>query len=430
MSRELVLSVVAFLAVQVVCSGQYKNHLLDERGSGIEACEPAIIINPKDPLNIVVATSPDRIFVTSDGGNKWLKTKIISPFGVFGNPVLIADSKGTIYLIHRSDVSGEGVNNPRSMEVLVCHGSIDGGKTWDVGTPVGYNAGKQVSKPSATIDAKGNIYLVWTQFDKYKSKDDGCKSTILLSSSSNGKKWSKPIQISQQPGDCLDDNNTVSGASVGISDDKRIYVTWSHGKSIFIDRSFDGGSMWLSNDIQAATQVAGWSHKIPGHDQCNDAPVLVVDKSKSDRNGLLYLTWADQKPDQTNTDIWFVRSNNFADYWTSPLKINNDSGKKHQYMPWIAVDKSNSYIYILFYDRRDYDDNQTDVYLAYSRDFGGTFKNVKISETPFIPTDTTYFGNKLNISADKGIITPVWTRMDNGKTSVWTTVIKDEDLPK
>jgi hypothetical protein len=55
---------------------------------------------------------------------------------------------------------------------------------------------------------------------------------------------------------------------------------------------------------------------------------------------------------------------------------------------------------------------------------------VKISEKPFVPSEESFFGDYTNIAAHKGIITPIWTRMDNGKTSVWTAVIKQEELVK
>lgn len=94
----------------------------------------------------------------------------------------------------------------------------------------------------------------------------------------------------------------------------------------------------------------------------------------------------------------------------------------------MTVDQATGYIYMVYYDRRDYDDNRTDVYLAYSRDGGSSFKEVKISESPFVPDPTKFFGDYDNISAHNGIITPIWTRMDKGKTSVLTAVIKDADL--
>ena len=99
-------------------------------------------------------------------------------------------------------------------------------------------------------------------------------------------------------------------------------------------------------------------------------------------------------------------------------------------MPWMAVDNETGYLYIVYYDRRNYDDNQTDVYLAYSTDGGASFKNIIISEKSFMPQEDRFFGDYNNISAHEGIIAPIWTRMDAGKTSVWTTVIKQEELLK
>jgi len=108
--------------------------------------------------------------------------------------------------------------------------------------------------------------------------------------------------------------------------------------------------------------------------------------------------------------------------------VNDDAAGKHQYLPWMAVDQATGYVYVVYYDRRNYDDNQTDVYLAYSSDGGANFKNVKISESPFVPREDRFFGDYNNISAHKGIIAPIWTRMDEGRTSVWTTIIRQEDL--
>jgi hypothetical protein len=96
----------------------------------------------------------------------------------------------------------------------------------------------------------------------------------------------------------------------------------------------------------------------------------------------------------------------------------------------MAVDPTTGYVYIVYYDRSAYDDAQTDVYIAYSVDSGASFKNVKISEKPFTPIADVPFGDYINISASEGIVTPVWTRMDDGKTSIWTAVINHADLEK
>jgi hypothetical protein len=63
------------------------------------------------------------------------------------------------------------------------------------------------------------------------------------------------------------------------------------------------------------------------------------------------------------------------------------------------------------------------VYLAISRDGGKSFENIKISESPFIPSNSVFFGDYTNIAAANNIIRPIWARMDNFKMSILTALI-------
>jgi hypothetical protein len=415
-----------FLCQSAFC--QFANIKLDEETPTNRVTEPSIAVNPKNTANIVAASILDNIYYTFDGGASWTTTKLKSPLGVYGDPVLVADGKGTFYAFHLSDPTGEGWRNEKSLDHIVCHVSKDGGRTWDEGNSIGYNPPKDQDKPWATVDTKGNVFVAWTEFDKYASPDSTCQSNIVLSISSNGKKWSKPVKLSQTPGNCVDDDDTAEGAVPAVSADGKVFVAWANGGQIYLDRSFDGGGMWLTNDITVGEQPGGWDLSIPGHDRCNGMPVLMVDQSNGYYRGCLYLVWADQRNGPSDTDVWFMRSNTYGDNWSTPLKIGKDSTNRHQYLPWMTVDQKTGYIYIVYYDRSQYDDNQTDVYLAYSSDSGASFKSERISETPFTPVDTSFFGDYTNISAHDGVIVPVWARMDNGVTSVWTAIIRQDDL--
>jgi hypothetical protein len=89
----------------------------------------------------------------------------------------------------------------------------------------------------------------------------------------------------------------------------------------------------------------------------------------------------------------------------------------------MTIDQTNGYLYFVYYDRRAYNDNQTDVYMAWSGDGGETFTNFKISESPFIPSQNVFFGDYNNISAFSNMVRPVWTRMDNGVRSIYTAIV-------
>lgn len=423
---------IIFLLGYTVANGQFKNiKLAEEQEGGKPMVEPSITINKRDSKNIIAAYSLDKIKYTKDGGESWKETTVTSPYGVYGDVVLESDSKGEIFFFHLSDPSGEGRSNEAWLDRIVGHQSGDGGESWDEGKSIGYNPPKDQDKPWVAINPrKGNLAVTWTQFDKYGSSDEGCQSNIMMSLSSNGKKWEDAIQLNQISGDCIDSDNTTEGAVPAIGRDGKMFVAWSHGETIYLDRSYDDGKTWLRNDIAIATHHGGWDIKIPGLSRSNGMPVLRVDGSDTRSAGVLYLVWADQRNGADNTDVWFTRSVNYGDNWTVPRKIGTDESNRHQFLPWMAIDQVTGYLYIVYYDRGAYDDNQTDVYLSYSSDGGNTFKDVKISESPFTPSADKFFGDYTNISAHDGTIAPIWTRMDNGKTSIWTTVIKQHDLIK
>jgi hypothetical protein len=217
---------------------------------------------------------------------------------------------------------------------------------------------------------------------------------------------------------------------------KKIFIAWSNQQSIFVDRSYDNGNTWLTTDLPVAKKAGEWSIKIPGLQNCNRNPVLAIDNSNSFFRNSLYAVWADQSNGENDTDIWFTRSVNRGDYWNPPLRVNKDSSRRHQFMPNMAVDDVTGVIYIVYYDRRNYVDLQTDVYLAYSTDGGDKFKEIKISEQSFVPSPELPLGDGTNISAHKGVIAPIWIRAENGKTSLWTTIIdqhaiiKNDELPR
>ncbi len=89
----------------------------------------------------------------------------------------------------------------------------------------------------------------------------------------------------------------------------------------------------------------------------------------------------------------------------------------------MTIDQTTGEVVIVFYDRRDYDNNNTDVYIARSSDGGETFENVKISESPFMPSSSVFFGDYTNITAHDGKIRPIWARADGTNRSIWIAIV-------
>lgn len=387
----------------------------------------SIAIQSKMPANAIIAVSPDHLFRTTDGGLHWEDQQVESPLGTGLENAAISDLKGHLFFFHTADAPPKG----NGLDHIVVQKSTDGGKTWSAGAALGENEAKDERAVGVAVHPRRPIvYATWSEFDQYLLNDDNCHSNILFSMSTNGgSKWTKPVQITQTPGDCRGEDNTAEGAMPAIAADGRIFVTWANQGVIFFDRSYDGGEMWLSNDIGIAKQMAGWSLNIPGHGPTSGKPMIGIDNGQGRSHGSLYVAYADQAESNEDTDIWFLRSTNRGDTWTRPVRINGDESRTHQYMPTMAVDEVTGNIFVVYYDRRNYMDLQTDVYLGYSLDAGNTFREVKISETPFIPDPLIPMGMPA-IAAFDGLIIPVWSRVDQGAVTIMTTVIKQEQLRK
>lgn len=397
---------------------------------GHNPCEPSIFINPANPKNIVAGAIIDRYYYTKDGGKKWKSGKLKSSYGVYGDPVIIADTNGHFYYLHLSDPNGKNWKSEELLDRIVCQKSVDGGHSFDDGSYMGLNSPKDQDKHWAVVDPKSNnIYVTWTQFDEYSSIDPEDKSNILFSKSlDGGKTWSDPIQINEKSGNCLDDDQTTEGAVPAVGPNGEIYVAWSYNDTIWFDKSLDGGLSWLEEDIAVVHQVGGWDMEIPGIMRANGMPITLCDLSEGPNKGSIYINYADQKNGITNTDIWVVKSENAGKTWTEPIKVNNDKSKQHQFFPWMAIDQTDGNLYTVFYDRRYYLDTQTDVFLAWSSDGGNSFKNRKITNIPFEPNPRVFFGDYNNISAHEGIITPIWTEGQGLQTGVYTRIIKKSEL--
>jgi len=224
-------------------------------------------------------------------------------------------------------------------------------------------------------------------------------------------------------GDCVDSDNTTEGAVPAVGPDGEIYVAWSGPAGIVFDRSLDGGETWLDEDIFIDDQPGGWDYDIPGIQRCNGLPITCCDLSYSQNRGTIYVNWTDQRNGEDDTDVWIAKSTDGGDTWSEPIRVNDDPPGKQQFFSWMTIDGANGNIYIVFYDRRNYDDRNTDVFVAYSMDGGETFENVKISESPFYPSSNVFFGDYNNITAYNGQVRPIWTRLQNGQLSVWTAIM-------
>jgi hypothetical protein len=180
----------------------------------------------------------------------------------------------------------------------------------------------------------------------------------------------------------------------------------------------------MDTNIFVSDIPGGWDYSIPGIYRANGLPVTCCDLSSGPFHGNLYINWSDQRNGPTDTDVWFVKSTDGGNTWSIPKRVNDDPPGHQQFFTWMTVDQKTGFIWFVFYDRREHTDLLTDVYMAVSRDGGETFQNFKVSDTPFSPLQSVFFGDYTNVSASNNVVRPIWTRLDNGTyEGIWTAIV-------
>jgi hypothetical protein len=387
--------------------------------------EPGVVMNPINPHEILVAGMPDNAYNSSDGGMTWTRETIQSLYGVNADPVLLVDQSGRYYYIHL----------PNVIERIICHRKDNISAVWDMETNASCDGIHDVDKEWASYDPVNNmIYLSWTYFDNWGSSNPADSTCIYLSHSNDGgETWSAPVRVSDLKGNAQGGNNSVHGSYNTTGPDGEVYVAWFSPEGLMFDRSLDQGNTWLPQDINTTGQHITWLYSIPGVNLGVTFPFIACDRSGGPNNGNIYISWADKRNGGNDADVFMVRSTDGGLTWSSPIRVNDDPPDRHNFMPAMTVDQVTGKVWVVFFDRRNYTDTNTDVYLAMSEDGGTTFTNFKVSETPFIPLSTVFFGHYLGITACGDHVFPVWNRMDDGENSligaiVDTTIIGREEL--
>ncbi|WP_347373008.1 T9SS type A sorting domain-containing protein [Aequorivita sp. Q41] len=381
--------------------------------------EPAIMMNPLNTNILVAGANLNNLYHSNDGGLTWSEQTMTSPFGVWGDPTFDVDTDGNFYYFHLSNPpSGNWIDR------IVCQKSTDNGNSWSSGTFTGLNGSKAQDKQWSVVDrTNDNIYLSWTQFDEYGSANPADVSQIMFSKSTDGAQtWSPPKKINVVDGDCIDEDNTVEGAVPAVGPNGEVYIAWAGPNGIVFNKSLDQGETWLNQEIAVDPMPTGWDYSIPGISRANGLPITKCDLSGGPNHGTIYINWSDQRNGAADTDIWMSKSTDGGDTWSGPIRVNDDGAGKQQFFTWMDIDQTNGNLFFVFYDRRNYTDTNTDVYMAYSLDGGNTITNKKISESPFVPNAGVFFGDYTNIIAHNNVVRPVWTRLQGAELSIWTDV--------
>ena len=386
----------------------------------IRPAEASVAINPANPDHIIAvmlqAGSPgqprvsNHAYVSFDGGLTWKPTPAPNPDGrVQGDDAIVFGLDSTAY---HSYISFDGirVERPERAWTGIFVRSSRDGITWTTPVPVIDHINTAIpfeDKPWLGVDRgassphRGNIYVAWTRFDVYGSKNPQHRSHIMISRSRDrGRSFSIPLEISDETGDALDSDNTVEGAVPVSGPNGDVYLAWSGPKGLVFDKSSDGG--WsFGEDVVISAMPGGWDLPVPGLERHNGMPVTAVDASDGPRRGAIYVSWIDER--NGDPDVFVTSSGDSGRSWSPPVRVNDDGKGAAQMFAWMAVDPVDGALNLVFHDRRGLAGTMTGVTLARSIDGGNSFVNLPLPETPFdCCAATSFFGDYNGIDAYGG----------------------------
>jgi hypothetical protein len=367
----------------------------------------------------------DGYGLTTDGGNTWAHKRLPDPPSGrnFGDGVVAFGPNGESYY------SGLAVLFNTSKQFIGVSKSTDNGATFSTPVDASTSAGNTTDtqdKEWIAVDRntnspfKGNVYVSWTDFTPNGSFINFARSI------NGGASFKPPIAISPQ-----DNTRLVQGSVPVVAPNGDLYVAFSDGHSairgIGIIKSTDGGVTFsaergVAGVINVSTMTGG------GSVRTNSFPSMTVDKNGAVH--IVYDGWGMSQLDRS--DIFYVRSIDGGNTFSSPLKINDDGSTTTQFLPSIAA-ASDGTLGVKWWDRRNdlSGDSLTDVYMTISHDGGSSFgKNFRVTNQNWLfgPIEIGfaggYHGDYDGIAADANNFYLAWSDERNSEADAFFSQIQ------
>jgi hypothetical protein len=366
----------------------------------VEGNEPTIAINPNNPNEVWLSYNTSKLFRSKNAGENWVEVFPNSPYGFYGDPVLKIAKNGSVFLTHLSQ--NKAKKWPSWFDCIVFERSTNGVDFTSV--CVGARENKMQDKPWFSIDEgqksgfRGNIYLTWTEFDKYGSSNIRDSSRVRFArSSDDGISFSEPVTVSDKSGGAADDDHTSEGVTIAVLSDGVLCCFWSRSDTLWMDKSNDAGKTW-GKDVAICKMPGGWNFEyVKGLIRTNGMPFAAVDKK--DR---IYVGFA-CAGGQGDFDVFYVFSKDKGVRFTEPIKVNDDQNFGDQFSPYLTIDEQGNVPQMLWYDKRNSETGHfCDIYTA-KLCGKKPLKNIKITKEPIIlPGQKQFMGDYIGLSVVNG----------------------------
>lgn len=433
---------------------------------GRQGNEVTIAVNPKDPHNVVGGAKDyypddagdcvwDGVYVAHDGstyadrsfdGSPWRqlqhpdpsKLNYASQFWCTTDPVAYFDLQGNLYYVLMAyqadrvtgsktckDTCPQGALNDwafnRATQIVAI--SHDGGDTFDTFTPVEEGSYPVNFHDKAWIAAQDDgsaIHIVWLSSlaggNQYWRSVDG------------GKTYQDPQLFSTTATDA------GQGSFVDVGPGAQVYVAWSTGTQEMLVRSKDKGATW-DTPRAVLDLIPGAVKGLSDRDRRNTDPSMATDRfPDSPRAGAVYFVWADGRDAGDPANVYFAASHDGGATFTTPLRLNDDTGKAAQFLPAVSVSPGGVIDVTWMDQREDPDGLLIDQYYTYSLDGGRTWApNLRVRDAHDPGWDPrlshhqngkVFLGDYLDIDSSWLAAHPVWPDTRSGSdVKVYTATV-------
>jgi hypothetical protein len=428
----------ATLAVPVLSVGPS----IDISGYADNESETTVAVNPTDPANIVVVSNfaiADALMksVSFDGGATWSHSMIADgsddlgvaccdpngAFDAFGNYFLVyldarakkvqsaysTDGGSTLHFlatIDHSDNSSPGSNGNKWGSGTDQPSLATGpGGTWFVYKP--FSAGGHLLTVRGLHVTGAGIFGAWGEAETVPGPKDGSFGDIAVGPDGQ-------VLTTYQ------DNTGGQGPA----------TIWTN-----VDPDGFGPAGFGPARAAAETNVGGFDYIPPQSHRSVDAEAgLAYDRTGGAHDGRVYLVYTNETPDESNdTNIYVRHSDDDGATWSSPVRVNDDTGTNSQFNPHIALDQGTGFVAVGFHDSRndlgtggagDTDNIANDdaqYFVTVSKDGGATFAaNAQVSAGTSNAADAHNgidYGDYTGLGFAGGVIHPAWADNSNSAGS-------------
>ncbi|MCA8969951.1 MAG: exo-alpha-sialidase [Planctomycetes bacterium] len=375
-----------------------------------------IAINPTDRSNFLATSADFRSgnpalghYASFDGGKSIAVdgTLNLSGYRYAQWPSVDFDGFGHAYIV--------GLHSTYGNAIMV-HITRNGGRSFLPPLTVHKVVGEFASSPFVAVDQRTSGTHARSIYITYGTSDLITRQTVMLvHSRTGGVSWSTPIVVDSLPYD----RGYAQSHAVGPNGE--LYVSWIHGKSVYLRASTDGGNTFGPRRVLGA--IAPIQNVMPPTAfPCWSYTRTAVDRSAGRYRGRVHVCWASIIGG--STDIFATYSDDGGANWSTP-QIVNDGRSNYQFMQDIDVDEFGT-TYCSWLDRRNAP-HKHECFASVSYDGGTTWSsNRLVSDTSNDPGPTTMMGAYCGIAASQGRAFATWVDYRSGTQDAYCAALQTD----